>query len=590
MSPGSSIDVQTPSSPSTIKGGEFLSSEQQARLNQYTSQLSNPGERQNQIAKLELILKNLIADFGDDKKLIQEEFNSSLKECEVYIEKGQIRAEKGQVTAEKGQVTAEKGQKQEVVGQVTAEKGQKQEVVGQVTAEKGQVSAEKGQVTAEKGQKQEVVGQSGESAVNKNKAAIESLILAGKVLESRITSLTGIVPSKLASYDTALAIARADLASQGRDARLAEGLVLLQFQEAIMSKAPAGSRTELRASFASLREGLGAQGLPTYTAAEKALSDPRVSLEDYNKIRLGFGSHPPLVYSSNGEYRTSRELVTGNTTVMNIRGERFRESRGISIASPVPNTGAIEETQARLTNAQATYRIREPQVSTMARITLSEIRDLGTRDIRADGATGEVQTSRLNALSRATEELRIDPSDPEGASKLRLGLTRFFTSDTFKSLPDADKRQISDCLRIYHESIQNQANLQREIKALEKSNPAALIQSQIAKQDAIIDRNLADINHIGLHHLGQNGYKQILSAVSSAFKQRALGEVIDFQPLTDSATSALKSTLLGLIGQTQAQAYPDGTLSTQAIAKIQGLRGVSQDQINTAAEKAIPKK
>ena len=108
---------------------------------------------------------------------------------------------------------------------------------------------------------------------------------------------------------------------------------------------------------------------------------------------------------------------------MNTSGERFRESRGIRIPSPVPNTGAIEETQLRLNNAETAARIREPQMNTIARVTLSEIRDLGTRDILTDGATGEVASKRLAALTRATEQLTIDPRDPESANTLRTKLT-----------------------------------------------------------------------------------------------------------------------------------------------------------------------
>jgi hypothetical protein len=553
MSPGSPLDIQTQSSPHILKGKELLSIDQQARLSQYLSGLTNPVEKQNQIAKLEAILRGLVGDFGTDKELIQEEFNSSLRICEESAEKGQVKAEVRQTSEEKGQVKVVVEQKEVVVEQTSEEKGQKK------------VAA----------------------AESKN-ASIESLILASKALDSRITSLTG-KPTKelIPDYDTALANARADLASQGKDQRLAEGFVLLQHQDKILSHIPPANRADLQREFASLRDGLGLQGLPTRTPASVALADPKVTLESYSKIQQGFGANPPLIHASNGEIRTSRELVSGKSTIMTIDGARFRESRGIRIESPVPNTGAIEETQMRLNNAQATARMREPQVNALARITLSEIRDLGTRDIRVDGATGEAQANRLAALNRATEELTVDPADAEGATKLRTNLTRFFTSETFKSLPDADRRQVSDRLRIYFESIQNQANLRREIIALEKSNPKALIQSKIANQDAVIDRNLTDINRIGLHHLGQNGYDRTISALSTIFKQQSLGAVDDTKPFDGRTTAALEATLLSLIGQTRAQAYPDGSLSPEAIAKIQGLGAVSNERMNEAVRQAI---
>jgi hypothetical protein len=574
MSIGSPLDIQTSSPPLAFKGREILSTEQQARLDIYLSKIKLPNEKQNQIAKLEQVLQKLKTEFDGEKDFIQGEFDIQLKGVEDAL----IKKEK-EVMVEQKEVAVEESSIEKM--QVDVKAGQVDVKAGQVDMKEGQVDVKAGQVDMKEGQ---VDGKNNE----KTKATVESLILAGKALDSRIATIIG-KPTKelIPNYDTALATARADLASQGKDPRLAEGFVLLQHQDKILSHIPPANRADLQREFASLRDGLGLQGLPTRTPASVALADPKVTLESYSKIQQGFGANPPLIHASNGEIRTSRELVSGKSTIMTIDGARFRESRGIRIESPVPNTGAIEETQMRLGNAQATARMREPQVNALARITLSEIRDLGTRDIRVDGATGEAQANRLAALTRATEELTVDPADAEGATKLRTNLTRFFTSETFKSLPDADRRQVSDRLRIYFESIQNQANLRREIIALEKSNPKALIQSKIANQDAVIDRNLTDINRIGLHHLGQNGYDRTISALSTVFKQQSLGAVDDTKPFDGRTTAALEATLLALIGQTRAQAYPDGSLSPEAIAKIQGLGAVSNERMNEAVKQAI---
>jgi hypothetical protein len=581
MLPESPLDIQPLSSSNIFRGREILSVDQQARLDRYFSSLQDPTERQNQLAKIELAIKELTTDFGTDKESIQQEFNATLEVCEkiMKVEQKEVVIEQKEVVIEQKEVVVE--QKEVVVEQKEVVVEHKEVVDMETIVEKGQVKTEVGQVKTE-------VGQVKTETVESKVSAVESLILAGKALDSKIASVTG-KPTKelIPDYDTALSTARATLASQGLDERLAEGFVMLQHQDKILSHIPPANRADLRREFASLRDGLGNQGLPIRTPASVALSDPRVTVESYTKIQQGFGTTPPLIHASNGEIRTSRELVSGKSTIMTIHGERFRESRGIRIESPVPNTGAIEDTQIRLNNAQATARMREPQVNAIARITLSEIRELATRDIREDGVTGEAQKNRLAALTRATDELSVNPADPESATTLRGKLTQFFTSETFKSLPDADRRQVSDRLRIYFESIQNQANLHREIAALKSENPAALIQSKIAHQDAVIDRNLSDINRIGLHHLGQDGYDRTISALSTVFKQQSLGEIDDTKPFDGRTTAALEATLLSLIGQTREQAYPDGTLSTQAIAKIQGLGAVSNERLNEAVRQAV---
>jgi hypothetical protein len=56
--------------------------------------------------------------------------------------------------------------------------------------------------------------------------------------------------------------------------------------------------------------------------------------------------------------------------------------------------------------------MREPQVNAIARITLSEIRELATRDIREDGVTGEAQKIDLPHLLELLMSSQLIPQIP----------------------------------------------------------------------------------------------------------------------------------------------------------------------------------
>lgn len=111
------------------------------------------------------------------------------------------------------------------------------------------------------------------------------------------------------------------------------------------------------------------------TPANIALADPKVTLEAYTKIKAGFEPPSQLVYVNpkNGEIVSPSALLTGERTIMNANGERFREKDNLRIPSPVPNVSEADTILQNLTLSRQELSQRTRTTQVMSRVTQGEI-------------------------------------------------------------------------------------------------------------------------------------------------------------------------------------------------------------------------
>lgn len=176
-----------------------------------------------------------------------------------------------------------------------------------------------------------------------------------EALSQKLTTLSGgKTPEQLLpDYSTKLAQTQKHLASTGQDPELAKGIVLLTYQADIIKsiesttgkKLSEQDASDLQQEFGKLR-GMMPKGVevPPGTASNIALANPKITLEAYSKIKLGFEPPTQIVYTNakNGEIISPPALLTGERTVMTANGDRFREKDGLRIPSPVPNISEAE--------------------------------------------------------------------------------------------------------------------------------------------------------------------------------------------------------------------------------------------------------
>jgi hypothetical protein len=203
-----------------------------------------PLERTNQLQKINSELKEL-SEAGIAGDELSQEFKTlllTIQDTESVKQTGLEKKQKMEVEEQKTEVVE---QKTEVVEQKTEVVEQKTEVVEQTDLEKRQ------KIEVDKKRKLE------------NLAAESLLLERQQVLKSQISALTGKSPQELIpGYDTEVEKASEELKKQGKNPALAETVVLLSHENAILKSVPPNKTDELaqlRASFGELRSLAGTQ-------------------------------------------------------------------------------------------------------------------------------------------------------------------------------------------------------------------------------------------------------------------------------------------------------------------------------------------
>lgn len=428
-----------------------------------------------------------------------------------------------------------------------------------VSAEKTAVSAEKAEIGAvvKETMKEEKEGVVNTSAEIKRYA---------EALTQKISTLSGgKTPEQLLpDYSTKLEQTRQDLISKGQDPEMAKGVVLLSYQGDIIQsiEKTTGKKLDerdihdLQQDFSTLR-GMIPKGveIPERNATNIALADPKVSLEAYSKIKLGFEPPTQLVYtnSKNGEIISPPALLTGERTVMTTDGNRFREKNGLRIPSPVPN---ISEAESLIQNLN----VNKQDLAQRKRVT----------DVMSQVTQGEVLEKFPPNQFPKLQLPELSTNSPED---LQQQLTSFFSSEGYREIrnnPDRklDVDNLEQRLKNLYQSVTVQSQLTKNIKQTEAKKPEEIVRARVAEQDRTIDSNLSRLTKLGMGALGQEKYEKVRDTLNKKLKQSANPAIDDQGSITESQGAMMRQALLKLTGMTEAEMYPDGSISETAKSKL----------------------
>ncbi len=208
-------------------------------VREFESYLQNlpPTERINQLQKINSELKEL-----SEAGIAGDELSQEFKTLLLAI----------QNTSTLSQKTEIEGQKTEVVEKTEVEKEKKTEVVEKTEVEKEKkTELDKTKAIEQKNLK------------TQSETDLKFLLERQQVLKSQISALTGKSPQELIpGYATEVEKASEELKKQGKNPALAETVVLLSHENAILKSVPPNKTDELaqlRASFGELRSLAGTQ-------------------------------------------------------------------------------------------------------------------------------------------------------------------------------------------------------------------------------------------------------------------------------------------------------------------------------------------
>ncbi len=122
------------------------------------------------------------------------------------------------------------------------------------------------------------------------------------------------------------------------------------------------------------------------------------------------------------------------------------------------------------------------------------------------------------------------------------------------------------------QSVTEQARLAKEVRATEGKNPEEIILARLAAQDRTADDNLKIlVVKVGVDALGQEKYKKVRDTLNKNLKAKSETLIDDRAPIAEKQEGLLSGALLKLTGMSEAEMYPDGTISPEARIKLANL-------------------
>ncbi len=400
-------------------------------------------------------------------------------------------------------------------------------------------------------------------------------------LTQKISSLSGgkSVAELIPDYQNKLERSRQDLVASGQDPRHAEGVLLISYQEDIfknieserkikwLEKLRPEEYNELKKTFTEFRGMIPREiSVPEKSATNIALADPKVTLEAYSKIKLWFEPPTQLVHASGktGEITSQPAILTGERTIMTPTGDRFREKSGIRIPSPVPSISEAETLLQNLNVSRQELTKRTKNTEVIARVTQWEITEQFPKQ----------QFPNLN----------LPPLDTQNPENLQKQLLVFFQSSGYQELrqnPDIQRKRedLESRLRNLYQSVTTQSELIKNISLTEAKKPEEIVRARIAEQDRTIDSNLSRLTRLGMGALGQEKYEKVRDTLNKKLRTEATPGIEDQEPISELQVQLLKEALLKLTNMTEAEMYPDGSISPAAANKLgnvsrEGIEGV----------------